>query len=391
MTDIHLTQLIEPLLENAMVSQWLTHTMANLIGLCALCLLYLVTRRLVLPSLQNIITRFSPSRIGQLSPQLNKLSGRLSALICCVLYLGFFERVFVAPEWLFAIGKVVGQILLVIILGLLFSALVNIGHGIYQQLKFAKEVPIQGIVQVAKLITFIVCAILSISFLIDKSPTYILSGFGAIAAVTLLVFKDTILGLVASIQIAANRLVSIGDWIQVDAFGADGEVLDIGLNTVRVRNWDNTITTIPTYQLISDSFKNWRAMQQSPGRRIKRPIYIDMHSLQTWSSEEIANKAAEFSFEIDTDQPLSNVSVFRKYAEHYLKSHPKISKECVLMVRSLPPSEKGLGLEVYCFSSNTQWVPYEQLQAEVIEYLVATLSEFELRPFQAVTGQLKLD
>ena len=391
MTDIHLTQLIEPWFENSMASTLLTNSVANVIGLCALCFLYFVTRRLVLPSLQNIITRFSPSRIGLLSPQLNKLSGRLSSLICCVLFLGFFERVFVAPEWSFAIGKVMGQILLVIVSGLLFSAFINLGHGIYQQLKFAKEVPIQGLVQVAKLITFIVCAILSISLLIDKSPTYILSGFGAIAAVTLLVFKDTILGLVASIQIAANRLVSIGDWIQVDAFGADGEVLDLGLNTVRVRNWDNTITTIPTYQLISDSFKNWRAMQQSSGRRIKRPIYIDMHSLQTWSAEEIANKAAEFGFEIDTTQPLSNVSVFRKYAEHYLRSHPKISKECVLMVRSLPPSEKGLGLEVYCFSSNTQWVPYEQLQAEIIEYLVAKLSEFELRPFQAVTGQLKLD
>ncbi len=391
MTDIHLTQLIEPWFESSMASQWLTHTVANLIGLCALCLLYLVTRRLVLPSLQNLITRFSPSRIGQLSPQLSKLSGRLSALICCVLFLGFFERVFVAPEWLFAIGKVVGQILLVIISGLLFSAFINLGHGIYQQLKFAKEVPIQGLVQVAKLITFIVCAILSISLLIDKSPTYILSGFGAIAAVTLLVFKDTILGLVASIQIAANRLVSIGDWIQVDAFGADGEVLDLGLNTVRVRNWDNTITTIPTYQLISDSFKNWRAMQQSSGRRIKRPIYIDMHSLKTWSEEQITSKANELGFEIDAGQPLSNVSVFRKYAEHYLRSHPKVSKECVLMVRSLAPSEKGLGLEVYCFSSNTQWVPYEQLQAEVIEYLVAKLADFELRPFQAVTGQLKLD
>ncbi|RZQ51989.1 transporter [Pseudoalteromonas phenolica] len=391
MTEIHLTQLIEPWLQQSITATWLTSSVANVIGITGICLLYLVIRRLVLPSLQNAITRFSPSRITPLSSQLSKLSGRLSALLCCVLFLGFYQRVFVAPDWLFAVAKVAGQILLVIFSGLMLSAFTNLGHGIYLQLKFAKDVPIQGLVQVAKLITFIVCAILVISILINKSPTYILSGFGAIAAVTLLVFKDTILGLVASIQIAANRLVSIGDWIQVDAFGADGEVLDLGLNTVRVRNWDNTITTIPTYLLISDSFKNWRAMQQSAGRRIKRPIYVDMHSLQTWSVEKAEQVAENIGFELATEQPLSNVSVYRLFAEYYLKNHPKINQECVLMVRSLAPSEKGLGLEVYCFSRNTQWVPYEQLQAEIIEYLIAALEKFELKPYQAVTGQLKLD
>ena len=389
MKEIHIAQLIEPWFHHSAATVWLTGLVSNFIGVCAIILLYLVTRRLVLPSLQKAITRFSPSRIGPLSALLSKLSGRLAALICCVLFLGFYQRVFVAPDWLFLAIKVVAQILLVIISGLLFSAFVNLGHGIYQQLKFAKDVPIQGLVQVAKLITFIVCAILIISILINKSPTYILSGFGAIAAVTLLVFKDTILGLVASIQIAANRLVSIGDWIQVDAFGADGEVLDVGLNMVRVKNWDNTVTTIPTYLLISDSFKNWRAMQQSPGRRIKRPIYIDLHSLKIWPILQVEEVVNKFGLKVEVNQPMSNLSIYRQYAEHYLRQHSKINQSCVLMVRSLAPSEKGLGLEVYCFSKNTQWIPYEQLQSEIMEHLISALADFELQPFQSVTGQLK--
>jgi miniconductance mechanosensitive channel len=264
-----------------------------------------------------------------------------------------------------------------------------LAHGIYNQFSFAKEVPIQGIIQVSKLITFIVCTILVVSILLDKSPTYILSGFGAIAAVTLLVFKDTILGFVASIQIAANRLVSVGDWIQMDTYGANGEVIEIGLNTVRVRNWDNTVTTIPTYAMIAGSFKNWRAMQESAGRRITRALYLDLHSVAMLTQAQ-QNELTQEPLLREIDDALwlqlTNVAVFRRYAEAYINQHPGVSKECLAMVRELQTLNHGLPIEIYCFSANTAWVAYEHLQADIYDFLLAQLPRFGLRPYQSITG-----
>jgi miniconductance mechanosensitive channel len=392
MSISHITDLLKPWFNGLPKEALLIAISANSIGFIALILVYLFTRRLVFPSIQNTLTKFSPSRLGVLTEHLNRLTGRLAAMLSCVAFLAFYSRVLVAPEWILGSLRALGQIVLIIVSGFLVSSLVNLAHGIYNQLRFAKDVPIQGIVQVIKLMTFIICSILIISLLLDKSPTYILSGFGAIAAVTLLVFKDTILGLVASIQIAANRLVTIGDWIQVDAFGADGEVIDLGLNTVRVRNWDNTVTTIPTYMLITDSFKNWRAMQESAGRRIKRALLLDMHSVITLTEEKVEKLQttfAEIAHLEDLPTPITNVGLYRRYAEVYLRRHKDINQNCVLMVRELAPQHHGLPIEFYCFSTNKQWVFYEHLQSDIMDHMLAVMSEFELRPYQSVSGQLQ--
>ncbi|WP_105169350.1 mechanosensitive ion channel family protein [Pseudoalteromonas sp. T1lg23B] len=391
MTLVHITDLFDTWFVNMPQGSLLSALTANSVGVVALLLLYLFTRRLVFPSIQKGLTKVSPTRIGHLASELNKVTGRLAAMLCCVAFLAFYDKVFVAPAWLMSILLSVGQIVLIIVTGFLFSGFVNLAHAIYNQLRFAKDVPIQGIVQVTKLMTFIVSSILIISLILDKSPTYILSGFGAIAAVTLLVFKDTILGLVASIQIAANRLVKTGDWIQVDAFGADGEVIDLGLNTVRVRNWDNTVTTIPTYMLISDSFKNWRAMQESAGRRIKRAVLIDIHSIKVLEQQEVEALKREFNSLNDIESwpdKTTNLGLFRRYAEQYLAQHPGINKECVMMVRELAPANYGLPIEFYCFSSNKKWVAYEHLQADLIDHMLAIMGAFQLRPYQSISGQL---
>jgi miniconductance mechanosensitive channel len=211
----------------------------------------------------------------------------------------------------------------------------------------------------------------------------------------LLVFKDTILGFVASIQIAANRLVADGDWIQLDQYGADGEIEELGLNTVKVRNWDKTITTVPTYALISQSFKNWRGMQESGGRRIKRAINLDLNSICIIDNEFIdaikshhivADILSQQQFEEAIDK--SNIRLFRIYAEEYLRQHQALNKDLTLMVRELAPTSEGLPVEIYCFSSDKRWIPYEHLQADLIDHLLAVLSVFSLRPYQRVTGQL---
>ncbi|TMP32675.1 mechanosensitive ion channel family protein [Pseudoalteromonas rubra] len=363
----------------------------NVLALVILLLVFWLIRQWLLPRIQHFLSEYSTSKIGFLAPYLSKFSGRFSLVMCTLMFIAFKEALFIAPLWLFNVLGVVSQVLLVISIGFLLSSLVNIVNAIYNQQPFAKSVPIQSLVQVSKLLIFIVCAILVISLAIDKSPTYILSGFGAIAAVTLLVFKDTILGLVASIQIAANRLLATGDWIQVDAFGADGEVIEVGLNTVRVRNWDNTVTTIPTYKIISDSFKNWRAMQESNGRRIKRAIYIDFDSIHLLSPDELSalSQALPEVAEIvqkSTEQHWSNVSLFRRYAEAYLKAHPQVNPECLCMVRELAPTQYGLPVELYCFSQDKRWVPYEHLQADLLDHVLTVMPYFSLRPYQVISS-----
>lgn len=393
MTNTHLQELIAPWFEKVPDADFLSSITAVSIGIFSLLIIYLFTRRLMLPGIQKIVTRLSPERIGALSPMLNKLNKRIAGMLCCVLFLATFDSVYPVNEIAGEILKTIGQALLIIYAGFIFSSIVSIAGTIYNQLEFAREVPIQGLIQVVKLITFIVCAILIVSIFLEKSPTYILSGFGAIAAVTLLVFKDTILGFVASIQIAANRLVTYGDWIQVENYGADGEVIDLGLNTVKVRNWDNTITTIPTYMLVAGSFKNWRGMQESGGRRIKRSLNIDMHS--------ICLVGDEFRKQIDAAIPLqdyirvttlpaqvSNLGLFRRYAEGYLKQHSKINTSLTLMVRELQPLNHGLPIEFYCFSEDKRWISYEHLQAEIMDHLLAVLPVFGLRAYQSVSGQL---
>lgn len=279
----------------------------------------------------------------------------------------------------------------------------------YQGLEISRDKPIKGYITVVKIMLYIVIGVLIISILTDTSPWGILSGIGALTAVLLVIFRDSLLGLVASVQISKNNLVSIGDWIEVPKYQADGDVIDITLTTIRIQNWDKTITTIPSYALVSESFKNWKGMLQAGGRRIKRSVFIDTSSIKFMDEklterlykiqllipylESREKEIKEYNKEndIDVSEPvngrrMTNIGTFRAYLTSYLKNHPGTNKNMTIMVRQLQPTDSGLPLEVYAFSSDTSWINYEALQADIFDHIFATVEHFELRVFQNPTG-----
>lgn len=305
------------------------------------------------------------------------------------------------------------RVLLTFQLSRCVSSLLNVGKSIYQESAKQHFLPLSAIIQVIKLALYLVASIIIVSLIINRSPVYLLSGLGAITAVLVLIFQDTIKGLVASIQISANRMVVAGDWIELPKYGADGDVLEIGLSTVKIKNFDKTITTVPTYALISDSFKNWRNMYHTGGRRIKRTIIIDIASIDFYSSAQIKNLTNadllqsylnEKKQQIgDIDEPksdedraqalnslntrqLTNVGTFRAYVTNYLLHNAHIRNDLTCMVRQLPATENGLPLEVYCFASTTNWVDYEEIQADIFDHLFAIAPKFDLRIFQHPSG-----
>lgn len=251
-----------------------------------------------------------------------------------------------------------------------------------------KNHPLKGIYQMMKIVVVCIALIIIVSILINKNPGYILTALGASAAVLMLVFKDMIMGLVAGVQLSANDMLRPGDWISMPKYGADGDVLEVTLTTVKVQNWDKTITTIPPYALISDSFQNWRGMRECGGRRIKRSVYLDMRSI-TFCTEE-QHKEFEKRNWLEgverEDKFVVNLHIFRNYLENYLRHHPRVSKRLTIMVRQLQPTAQGLPLELYFFSDGTEWIPYEHLQAEIFEHVFAMLPIFGLRVFQAPMG-----
>lgn len=292
---------------------------------------------------------------------------------------------------------------------LAITATLSAGNDIYEKQPISRDRPLKGIVQITQIVVYVFGAVFVISHLIDKEPWVLLSGFGAMTAVVLLVFKDTILGFVASLQLTANDMVRVGDWIEMPAYEADGDVIDVALHTVKVQNWDKTITTIPTYKLISESFRNWRGMTQSGGRRIKRSIHVDQQSVRFLSEDEIErlrrfallrehfdSKRAELeeaAASLGEDardevnrRRLTNVGVFRSYVRNYLKSHPKLNHNLTLMVRQLQPGPDGLPIEIYCFTATTEWLDYEDVQSDIFDHILAILPEFGLRLFQKPTG-----
>lgn len=289
------------------------------------------------------------------------------------------------------------------------NAFLNAVNDIYMTFEVSKARPIKGLIQVLKIALYIVGGITQISILLDKNPLLLLSGLGALSAVLMLIFKDSILGFVAGVQLATNDMVRVGDWVEMPKYNADGDVIEISLNTVKVQNWDKTITMIPSYAFISDSFKNWRGMQDTGGRRIKRSIYIDSMSIQFCSeemlerlkkihylTEYIENKEKEIADynivnKINTEtrvngRNLTNIGTFRIYIQNYLRNHPHIHKGLTIMVRQLAPDENGLPLEIYCFTNDTRWVNYEAIQADIFDHIIAVAPEFGLRIFQKPSG-----
>ncbi len=290
----------------------------------------------------------------------------------------------------------------VLVLSKLLDGLV----AIYQTFDIANRRPIKGYVQLLKLFVYILGGISVVSILLGKSPWGLLSGIGAMTAVLMLVFKDTILSLVAGIQIAANDLLHKGDWIEMPAMSADGDVIDVALNTVKIQNFDKTITAIPTYKFLDTPFKNWRGMERSGGRRIKRSLKIDQSSIRFADTELIERLKLVQSLtpyiekrqaEINTynteqgiiaDSPLNgrrmtNIGLFRRYALEYLRNHPQIRKSMTLLVRQLnPESSKGLPVEVYCFTRVTNWAVYEDIQSDIFDHLLAAMPQFGLKAYQ---------
>jgi miniconductance mechanosensitive channel len=300
-------------------------------------------------------------------------------------------------------------IYIVIIVILAVDSFINALHEIYLNLPIGKSRPIKGYIQVVKIIIYFIGVIVIISIIAKESPKTLLAGLGAMVAVLILVFRDTILGFVASIQLSANNMVKPGDWIEMPGHNADGDVLDITLNTVKVRNWDKTITTIPTYALGSESFKNWKGMEESGGRRIKRSIRIDMNSVR-FVDPEMAEKLKKIHLlkdYIETRQEeirkyneenkidgsilvngrrMTNLGTFRVYIEQYLKNHPKVHQGLTMLVRHLQPDETGLPIEIYVFCKELAWADYEKIQADIFDHILAVVPEFGLRVFQNPTG-----
>ncbi len=304
-------------------------------------------------------------------------------------------------------SNIVGALVAIVVIAAINSVLESI-REIMRSSKNFKDKPIASYIQLGKIFLYFFGGILVISILLGESPFYFLSAMGALSAVLLLIFKDTILGFVASIHISVNDMVRVGDWVSMEKYGADGDILEINLATVKVKNWDLTITTIPTYAFVSDSFKNWRGMTEGQGRRIKRAVYINKNSIHHLNDEKLKelekikllqdflNKRkediAKYNQEIGADENpangrrLTNIGIFRYYLEFYLRNNPNINQEMTLMVRQLDPTPNGLPLEVYAFSKDKRWEYYEAIIADIFDHIFAVAPVFELSFFQNPSG-----
>ncbi|VEJ45652.1 mechanosensitive ion channel family protein [Bartonella vinsonii] len=292
---------------------------------------------------------------------------------------------------------------------LAISSLLNVINILYEQQPTARLKPIKGYIQIAKIALFTVAAILMVATLIDRSPLILLSSLGAMAAVLMLIFQDTLLSLIAGIQISSTDMVRVGDWIQIPSLDVDGDVTEIALHTVKVQNFDKTITTVPIRKLVTDPFKNWRGMEEAGGRRIKRSLFIDQSSIRFHTEEEqkylsrfnlLENyfiqkipEINEWNTQLDKNHDvlanrrrLTNIGTFRAYVFAYLKKHLNIEQNMTLMARQLPPTPNGLPLEIYCFTNTTAWLEYEQIQADIFDHLYSILPSFGLKIFQNPSG-----
>ena len=292
------------------------------------------------------------------------------------------------PELLEFIHKMC-WIYITVVCILLICTVISSLYAITSEHEKLKNHSLKGFYQMIKLVVVCIGAIIIVSTLIDKNPIAILTGLGAGTAILMLVFQDTIKGLVAGIQLMANDMLRPGDWITVSKYGADGDVMEVTLTTVKVLNWDKTITTVPTYALVNDSFQNWRGMFDIGGRRVKRSINIDMDTVRFCTAEEFEAFKKEpwmEGFEATGDEVV-NLHIFRHYMEYYLRHHPKVNQNLIMTVRQLQPTSQGMPIELYFFSANTAWLKYEELQGEVFDHVLARLHTFGLRVFQEPTGR----
>jgi miniconductance mechanosensitive channel len=372
------------------------------VGLFALAfLVYHLTLRLLFRLVTKVLAKRQPtwSRFFQSRRLFNFLAFLVAILIIYLL----LPRLLAGYSDLSQSVYLILNLLIISDLSLALASGLNIADDIYQTREISKAVPLTGVVQGTQVVIFIVAGLVALALILQVPAIYLLGGLGALIAALSFMFQDPILNFIGGIQLAANKMVAIGDWIQMPEYGADGEVLEINLTAVKVRNWDMTITTIPTYSLVSKSFKNWRGMYESNGRRIKRAVYLDVRSIQPCTPELLANLA-----EIDklspylnrnngplqpgwlAETPATNLGLFRLYFTEYLRHHSHINPEMLIIVRQLDPTEHGLPLEIMAFVMNKDFVPFETIQASVMEHMFVMLRLFGLVAYQDPTGNDRL-
>ena len=383
----------------------LLHSLSILGVLAVISLLaFYITEKIILTLLTRMFRKTSTDLDDILVNRnvFNRLAYLVPALI-------FYNFAYAAPQFTTMIQR--SSLTLMAIAGLMvINAFLSSLSDMYEKTKYSERMHIKSYIQITKLIVNILGTVIIVGIIINKDTTLLLSGLGAMTAVLLLIFKDTILSLVASIQISSNDLFKVGDWIEAPQFGADGDVVDIALHAVKIQNWDKTISIIPTHKLIDSAFRNWRGMSESGGRRIKRSLFIDMNSIHL-CTEEMLDKFMRFeilteyingkikevtdhneSNKINTEElingrRLTNVGTFRAYIEAYLQNNSKIHPEMTFLIRQLEPTARGLPIQIYVFTNDTDWVRYEGIQADIFDHLLAIIPEFGLKVFQSPTGK----
>ena len=366
-----------------------------------------VAKRIVVRGLENLVGRTTTLWDDVIVKR--RLFHRLSHLAPALVIYVFARPVLDGYDLWIVVVRRAALIYMLLVTLLAIDSVLNALTDILRSSKFSRDLPVKSVVQVLKLVLYTIAAITVVSLIIGQSPSLLLSGLGAMTAVLMLIFKDPILGLVAGIQLSANQMVARGDWIEMPKYGADGDVLEVALTTVKVQNWDKTITTIPTYALITESFKNWRGMSESGGRRIKRAINIDMSSI-SFCDQEMLDRFAKIQYiteylekkrqeilswnaerNISASDPLNgrhltNVGTFRAYVVAYLRNHPMIHQGMTFLVRQLAPTEHGLPIEIYVFSRDQEWSNYEGIQADIFDHILAIAPAFDLRVYQSPSG-----
>ncbi len=368
---------------------------------------YFLTRNFILRGLATIISK-TATRWDDVI-QSKKVFNRLAHLAPAIVIYLSIPIPFAGYDWLISLFNALVLIYMIAVGILALNALLNASLVIYTEYEVSNRIPIKSFIQVLKIIIYFTSGIFIISILLDKTPVYLFSSLGAITAILMFIFKDAILGFVAGIQLSANRMVANGDWIEMPKYGANGDIIEIALTTVKVQNWDKTITTIPTYALITESFKNWRGMSDSGGRRIKRSISIDMNTIQ-FCTEEMLQRFSKIQYisdyiektkielqesnkleQVDNSSlvngiRMTNIGTFRAYVKAYLMGHPMINQEMTFLVRQLAPTEHGLPIEIYVFSKDQEWANYENIQADIFDHILAVVPAFDLRVFQDPSG-----
>lgn len=384
------------------IRDYLSFTLLILAVLFTCVIVNLIVKKIVVKILSKIILRNRYRWDNVLVER--KVLYRLANIIPGII-IYFYAPAF---EDFSSVVKRVAAVYILVMFYFVINSLLDAINDVYITFPISKVRPLKGLLQVIKIVFFIIVTIVLIGTLLNQNPLLLLSGIGALAAIFSFVFKDSILGFIAGIQLTANDMLRIGDWIEMTKYGADGDVIDITLNTVKVQNFDKTIVTIPAYALVSDSFRNWRGMLDFGGRRIKRAVYIDVNSISfctpemlqkykkiTYLKDYIADKEKEiinYNKKNATEEEqingkhMTNIGTFRVYIQNYLNSHPQLSKEKEPLVRQLPPDENGIPLEIYAFTKTTEWTTFETIQADIFDHIFSVVGEFDLRIFQNPTG-----